>query len=404
MITAPKVSVIMPSLNVVSYIRECIESVINQTLRDIEIICVDAGSTDGTLEILREYATKDSRIQLIISDKKSYGYQMNLGLDAAHGEYLGIVETDDFVPPEMFEQLYELAEQNAVDFIKADFYRFVHNDDGEIIKTYNQLDSSERYYNRIMVPRNEVESFRMIMNTWSGIYNREFINTHHIRHNETLGASYQDNGFWFQTFAWAERAYFVNKPYYMNRRDNPNSSVHNKSKVYCMNEEYQYILNFLNKNPDLKEQLMPIYCFKKYQNYMFTYGRIADKFKLGYIIRFSEEFEDDYNNGFLEEKLFGRQYRKIMLIINNPLEFYLQTTQADVSFKQDAVKLQRLKQETEFFKKKCFDLENSISYRIGRFVTFFPRKIRGGVRCMKEHGLNYTFRRLLQKLRLVKGE
>lgn len=62
----PKVSVIMPSLNVASYMRECIESVINQTLKDIEIICVDAGSTDGTLEILKEYKNKDSRIKIIM--------------------------------------------------------------------------------------------------------------------------------------------------------------------------------------------------------------------------------------------------------------------------------------------------------------------------------------------------
>ena len=70
----PKVSIIMPSLNVVDYIQECMESVVNQTLKDIEIICVDAGSTDGTLEILREYEEKDSRVKIILSDRKSYGY------------------------------------------------------------------------------------------------------------------------------------------------------------------------------------------------------------------------------------------------------------------------------------------------------------------------------------------
>ena len=78
---------------------------------------------------------------------------------------------------------------------------------------------------------------------------------YHIRHNTTPGVSFQDNGFWFQTFAWAERMYFVNRPYYMNRRDNPNSSVNSKSKVYCMNEEYQFIHEFLDRNPQLKEYL-----------------------------------------------------------------------------------------------------------------------------------------------------
>ena len=89
----PKVSVIMPSLNVGRFIRECIASVSKQTLEDIEIICVDAGSTDGTLELLEYAAQLDHRIQVVRSDKKSYGYQMNLGLDAARGEYIGIVET-----------------------------------------------------------------------------------------------------------------------------------------------------------------------------------------------------------------------------------------------------------------------------------------------------------------------
>ena len=86
-----KISVILPSLNVGTYIEECLHSVIKQTLTDIEIICVDAGSTDGTLEILEKYAAEDERITVIRATKKSYGYQMNLGIDAARGEYIGIV-------------------------------------------------------------------------------------------------------------------------------------------------------------------------------------------------------------------------------------------------------------------------------------------------------------------------
>lgn len=78
-----KVSVIIPSLNVGKYIAECLDSVINQTMRDIEIICVDAGSTDGTLETIKEYAQNDKRIKVLNSDMKSYGRQMNMGLEIA---------------------------------------------------------------------------------------------------------------------------------------------------------------------------------------------------------------------------------------------------------------------------------------------------------------------------------
>ena len=74
----PLVSIIMPSLNVVSYIEECLQSAINQTLKDIEIICIDAGSTDGTREVITKYLLTDKRIRLIDSAVKSYGYQVNL--------------------------------------------------------------------------------------------------------------------------------------------------------------------------------------------------------------------------------------------------------------------------------------------------------------------------------------
>ena len=119
-----KVTVIMPSLNVHSYIRPCIESVINQTLENLEILCIDAGSTDGTLEILQEYEAKDQRIRLIRSDRKSYGYQVNLGIKAAKGEYLAIVETDDSIRDTMYERLTELADQYQLDVIKADYQSF----------------------------------------------------------------------------------------------------------------------------------------------------------------------------------------------------------------------------------------------------------------------------------------
>ena len=101
--SAPCVSVLMPSLNTARYIREALDSVVNQTLKDIEIICIDAGSTDGTREIIGEYAERDSRIRVIDSPVKSYGYQMNVGLDAAKGSYIGIVEPDDYILPEMYE-------------------------------------------------------------------------------------------------------------------------------------------------------------------------------------------------------------------------------------------------------------------------------------------------------------
>ena len=115
----PIISVLIPSLNSEDYINRCLESVVNQTLRNIEIICIDAGSTDKTLEILEDYAKKDSRIKIAISSKRSYGYQMNLGLNLANGQYIAIVESDDFIAEDMYEELYSLTNDGTIDVVKT---------------------------------------------------------------------------------------------------------------------------------------------------------------------------------------------------------------------------------------------------------------------------------------------
>ena len=115
----PKVSIIIPTYNVEAYLKECMDSVTRQTLKDIEIICINDGSTDGSLEILKEYADKDPRIVLVDKENEGYGVGMNIGLDKASGEYIGIVEPDDFVPLNMYEDLYNTAKENDLDFVKA---------------------------------------------------------------------------------------------------------------------------------------------------------------------------------------------------------------------------------------------------------------------------------------------
>lgn len=319
----PKVSVIMPSLNVLPYIHECMNSVIHQTLKEIEIICVDAGSEDGTLEILQEYAREDDRIKLIVTDKKSYGYQMNAGISTACGEYIGIVETDDYISLNMYEELYHIAKEHSLDFVKADFNRFTVNGDGSQNLTYNRLSWIPSYYNRIITPIDEVITFRFIMNTWSGIYRRDFLNKNQISHNETPGASYQDNGFWFQTFALAERAMFVNKPYYMNRRDNPNSSVHNRAKIYCIGIEYDYIRDFLERDVIRKNKLIHIYSFLRYRNYVFTLNRIADEYKLEFLQRFRDDFVLMMEQGeVLEETFTEQEWSRLRAIMSDPEGYY----------------------------------------------------------------------------------
>ena len=216
----PKVSVLMPSLNVAPFIRECMESVIGQTLQDIEVFCIDAGSTDGTLEVLEEYAGQDPRITLLRSDAKSYGHQVNMGLEAAGGEYIGIVETDDYIAPEMYRKLYDMAEQGMKpDIVKSGFFNIWS--EKEITPEYTITARTGDVF-----PLTAHEALIIIghPSIWSCIYRKSFLDTHGIRMKEAPGGGWVDNLFLYQTMCEAERIAWVNEPLYYYRQSNDNSS------------------------------------------------------------------------------------------------------------------------------------------------------------------------------------
>lgn len=321
----PVISVLMPSLNVEPYIRACLKSVVEQTLRDIEIICIDAGSTDGTLEIIREFADRDRRIKVILSDKKSYGRQMNLGLDACRGRYVAIVETDDLVPLEMFQDLVKCANRVSADLVKADFYRFTENPDGTLNKTLNRLTSDRSLYNRVVNPTEERQVFRLIMNTWSGIYRASFLRMHDIRHNETPGASFQDNGFWFQTFMWAKRAYFVDRPYYLNRRDRAESSVFNTSKMWAMRDEYDFVRKVIDCHAETLGTFVPLCNYYRFCGYFYnTLWRISPDKRTDFLEFFSSQFRQLCNMCEIDRALFtGQEWQSLEMIMFSPARMAL---------------------------------------------------------------------------------
>lgn len=372
-----KVSIIVPTYNVEIYLEQCLESLHRQTLHDIEIICVNDGSKDNSLEIIKKYAERDSRFVIIDKENGGYGKAMNVGIDRATGEYIGIVEPDDFVPLHMYEDLYKIAHENSLDFVKADFYRFTTNDtNGDMQLTYNHLDKSGTYYNQILNPSEMPVLTKFIMNTWSGIYRREFLEEKKIRHNETPGASFQDNGFFWQTFIYANRAMFIDKPYYMNRRDNPNSSVNSKEKVYCMNVEYDHIRDIFmrEENKELWERFKEYYNLKRFHNYNFTLTRISDAFKREYIERISAEFRRSCDLGEIDMSLFSKlEQEKLALMAKNPGDYYLKYWLYDGPTSNAIRKYEKKAKRAE---KKLHDIESSTTFKVGKIIMFIPVSVK----------------------------
>lgn len=239
-----KVSVILPSLNVADYIRDCLESIISQTLQEIEIVCVDAGSTDGTYEIIQEYAQRDSRVRVINSEIKSYGKQVNEGMLSAKGKYIAIVETDDFIAEGMLKELYGLAEEYSLDYVKADFDAFVELKNGErILQPRKTFPSDHDLYGKVVMPQLYTCIYVGDYNIWKGIYRKDFLDQHEIKFNESPGAAFQDVGFLMQTLCLAHRAMYVEESFYRYRMYRNGASTYTNTVVQFLCQEFGRLLD-----------------------------------------------------------------------------------------------------------------------------------------------------------------
>lgn len=306
----------MPSLNVRKYIRKCLESVINQTLRDIEIICIDAGSTDSTYEILEEYGKKDKRIKIIHSDFKSYGYQMNIGIEVATGKYIGIVETDDLIDADMFEKMYVTAEKYNVDYVKSSYKEFVECDDNVLINWNSIKHLPEQFVGRKIVLKDEIRArFIDPVHIWSGLYSKKFLDEKKIRFNETAGASFQDTSFSYLVGILADTCIYIENAFYCYRVDNDNSSVKSDSKIDCIINEFEFIEKELNNRNITDTHIVEEINKAKISTYMWNYNRLSDQSARIFQNQIYAEMDTLYNNKnfvhTLDETLF--QYLKILL-------------------------------------------------------------------------------------------
>ena len=325
--STPKVSVVIPCYNAKKYLRECLDSVVNQTLKDIEIICVNDGSTDTTLSIIQEYAARDSRIRIIDKNNSGYGDSMNQGFEASTGEYLGIVESDDFAELDMFERLYEAAVKYDLDVCKSGFYRYSTVPE---IKNMPVLTTVRLAGNKVFcpttdfrTPRRQAEFFAATAAIWSGIYRREFIRENHICFNPTPGASYQDVGFCIKVWIKAQRAMFLNCCLLHYRVDNALSSVHDSGKVYCICDEFEDIDIFLQNDPVKREKLRPVLMYAKYNSYTWNYERLTGDAQAAFLHRFYDEFLRHWKDGIIQRPAFSwYSWNNLRMLMLDPERYH----------------------------------------------------------------------------------
>ena len=225
-------SVIVPIFNAEPYLEQCLDSVLAQTHRELDIICLNDGSTDGSLAIMQAYADRDERIRVIDKQNQGYGATCNRGLEDAHGTWISIVEPDDWIEPGMYADMLGFAAtlDGPVDIVKTPYWRIWMPDTPE----QRKLNCS--YRNRIKPSRQPFaigDAAHLLTHhpsIWSAIYRKEFLDARGIRFREYPGAGWADNPFLVETLCQTARIAYLDTPYYCYREETPE-----KSKSFALN-------------------------------------------------------------------------------------------------------------------------------------------------------------------------
>ena len=223
--STPLVSVIVPIYNAAPYLDQALISVESQTLHDIEIICVNDGSTDNSPAILKQHAAADPRIRIVDKPNGGYGSACNRGLDEAHGTWIAILEPDDWIDRTMFEDMlaFEASFDCDVDIVKTPYWRVVNPD------TPRQRRVNASYRGRIKPASQPFQLTdpgvtHLIIHhpsIWSALYRRSFLERTGIRFHEIPGAGWADNPFLADTLCQAESIVYLDTPYYHDREETP---------------------------------------------------------------------------------------------------------------------------------------------------------------------------------------
>lgn len=229
----PKISIIVPVYNVEAYLRQCLESLVGQTMGDIEIVIVDDGSTDSSADIIAEFAQNDPRLRVITKHNSGYGDSMNQGIAASAAPWIAICEPDDYVEPDFCERLYEAAMRyedagRPVDIVKAAYYREVVHEDGsmETVPCF--------YLGKVNPPKQPfaIKDCPQILvyhpSIWTCLYRRGFLEGERIAFMSIPGAGWADNPFFVETMVSASSISYLDQPLYHYREFEDGSASHMK--------------------------------------------------------------------------------------------------------------------------------------------------------------------------------
>ena len=417
----PKVSVIIPVYNVSEYLFDCIDSICNQTLREIEVLCVNDGSTDKSLEILRDYETKDKRVHVFEnSTNMGQSFSRNKALSHAKGEFIYFMDSDDILGASALEYLYTEAQKCDLDVIYFDAYVFYK--DESLAKKYshkvNAYQRKEEYAN--VVSGTELLEILHRNNEYIVSPCLQFIRkTLLIENNISFyeGIIYEDNLFSLEIILSAKRASHRRKPFYHRRiRDNSTTTARYTFKNFygyfvCWIQMYAMQIKHENNDKIFNEIEYERNKIKKIMVKIFNSLEPDEKEKIKSLSLLEAQLLCDVipkniNASYVPNNELSKANNELSKANNELTKANNELTKANNELTKANNELSKSaklsNRNMTFYKNEVIAIRSSYSYRIGRFITFIPRKIRGVVRCYRDHGMRYTLREIKKKLLSLK--
>jgi len=294
-----KISIIIPCYNVAKYIEKCLKSIIKQSLNEIEIICVNDGSTDDTLKILEKYSKIDSRIKVINSSHKKQGYSRNLALNESKGEYVLFVDADDWIENESLKLLYKKAKKDNLDML---FFNLLNYEDrsGKFIesKLYNHecfTNLDKKIFN---ISSTADVLFEIPVCPVSKLYKKEFLTDNNFKFLEDI--YYEDNEFFYKTYLNCCRAGYINKHLYI-RRLHDESFTHKFTRNnFDIVLAFNAVIDYFFTNPN----------FDKYATDLINHVFNQIKYSLDNIsLQLSDEFFNYIRNNFYAFNKYEKYFK-----------------------------------------------------------------------------------------------
>ena len=357
-----KISIIVPIYNAEIFLHESISSLLNQTFKDIELICVNDGSTDNSLNILKEFALKDNRIRIINQKNAGCGFARNKGLNESNGDYCYFFDPDDFLVEDALEKLYLNAIRNDSDIV---LFKLAFKSDNKPVDYNNPHFNLDEYFDNVDFDNfafNYKEIKQYIMNAkafapWFKLYKREFLN-HYDDLYFPINLPFDDVPFHIKTLLRAKKISFVPDFFYHYRIDNLNSINNNPKNCMEILNIIDIVEEFLKKEGFFNEFIYEFFNFKIFHTQIYFFRTLNKE-------EFFQSVKIEYvkiNNYFIENNLdFKNIYDDLinifhMVIESNSFEEY------ELKFKIKSLKNtnKKLKKENIKLNKKNNTLKNNI--------------------------------------------